>query len=75
MSTEPRGLTEQPATISAASHDRRTTDGRATDHNDVRALVAWYVIAVVCLIGFVINWCLTLFLLTPLFLGRAMTGY
>jgi hypothetical protein len=30
---------------------------------------------IVCLIGFVINWCLTLFLLAPLFLGRAMAGY
>ena len=53
MSTEPRGLTEQPATIGAAGHDRQTTDGRAADHNDIRTLVAWYVIAVAGLLGFV----------------------
>jgi undecaprenyl-diphosphatase len=57
MSTEPRGLTEQPTTIGAATQDQ--PDGHVTDHGDVRTLVAWYVIAMAGLIGFV---ALTLFI-------------
>jgi membrane-associated phospholipid phosphatase len=58
MSTEPRGLTEQPATIGAAGQDRQRAEGGVTDRADVRTLVVWYVIAVAGLIGFV---ALTLF--------------
>jgi undecaprenyl-diphosphatase len=53
MSTEPRGLTEQPATVGAAGQDRQRADGTVTDHGDVRTLVAWYVIAIAGLLGFV----------------------
>ena len=59
MSTEPRGLTEQPTTIGAAGQDRQTADGHVTDHGDARTLVVWYVIAIAGLIGFV---ALTLFI-------------
>jgi hypothetical protein len=30
---------------------------------------------IVCLIGFLVYWCVTFFLLTPILLGRAMMGY
>ena len=59
MSTEPRGLTEQPTTIGTTSQDRETADGRVADHGDVRTLVAWYIIAIASLVGFV---ALTLFI-------------
>jgi len=59
MSTEPRGLSEQPTAIGTAGQDRARTDAGETSHDDVRPLVLWYVIALVGLIGFV---ALTLFI-------------
>src|SRR6476646_9245349 len=59
MSTEPRGLTEQPTTIGAGGQDRQRADGSVANHGDVRTLVAWYVIAIASLVGFV---ALTLFI-------------
>ena len=53
MSTEPRGLTEQPTAIGTPGHDRAAPTDHGIDHDDVRTLVAWYVIALVGLIGFV----------------------
>ena len=53
MSTEPRGLTEQPTAIGAPGQDRSAPAENEIDHDDVRPMVAWYLIALVGLIGFV----------------------
>jgi membrane-associated phospholipid phosphatase len=53
MSTEPRGLTEPPSPIGATGRDRQGAGTHAADRDDVRSLVAWYVVALAGLVGFV----------------------
>jgi len=53
MSTQRHGLTQPAVGAAAAGEEHRQTDDRTSDPSDVRTVVAWYVIAVVGLIGFV----------------------
>jgi membrane-associated phospholipid phosphatase len=53
MPTQPQGSTEQPVAVAAVGGDHARADDRATDPGEIRSLVAWYVIALVGLLGFV----------------------
>ncbi len=54
MSTEPRGLTEQPVAMGTPGRDREASADHEIDRDDVRTLVAWYAVALAGLIGFVV---------------------